>query len=98
MQYYTALRDRMRLIDAHEFRDWFANTEIITHDDVAIYKHAFMMYGPEIILTKMAGHLLSGKTRLLFIMFETLRNHSDIFHDLVSEFQVVLNQTLPTGM
>ena len=94
MEYYSKLRDKMKLIDAHKLCDWFASAEIIAHDNVRSYVHA---YGPDKILTKVASHLLNGKTYVLYIMFETLQNHSDLFHNLVSEIQVTLDQKLQTG-
>ena len=95
IQYYGKLRDQMRLIGANKLRDWFVNAEIT---DVGIYTHAFMMYEPEEkILIKVASRLLSGETHVLYLMFETLQNHSDLFHDLVSEIQVELDQKLQTG-
>ena len=87
----------MRLIDADKLCDWFASAEIIICDNIRIYKYAFMAYGPEIILTKMAGYLLSGKVCILHIMFEILENHDDIFHTLVLEIQAKLNQKLLTS-
>ena len=89
MQYYRKLRDRMSQIQFNVLHDWFVNAGIITHDDRS--------YAPDIILTKMASHLLSG-TCVLQIMFETLRRHTDIFHDLESKIQVALDQKLLTGM
>ena len=97
MQYYSKLRDHMRLIDADKLYDWFVSTEIITWDPIKIYKDAFMAYGPEIILTKMACYLLSGKVCILHIMFETLQNNDDNFHTLVLEIQAQLNQKLLTS-
>ena len=89
MQYYCKLRDKMRRIDFDKLHDWFVNAGIITHDD--------RMNEPDIILTEMANHLLSG-TCVLQIMFEILQKHSGIFNDLVSEIQVALDQKLLTGM
>ena len=89
MQYYNKLRDQMSLIYFRKLHDWFVNAGIITHGG--------RMYVPEIILTKMASHLLSG-TCVLQIMFETLQKHSHIFHDLISEIQIALDQKLLTGM
>ena len=84
----------MRLIDADKLCDWFASTKIILHDNVRTYKNAFMMCGPEIILTKMAGCLLSCKICILHLMFETLQIDADIFHALVCEIQAALDQKL----
>ena len=100
MEYYNKLRGQMKLIDAYKLCDWFASAEIIAHDNVGSYAHAhaFMMYGPqEILLAKVANHLLGGETHVLYIMFETLQNHSDLFHNLVSEIQVTLDHKLHTG-
>ena len=94
MQYYNKLRDHMRLIDADKLCNWFASAEIIAHDNVRSYKNAFMTYGPEIIITKMAGCLLNGKICILHIMFETLQRDADIFHALVFEIQAALDQKL----
>ena len=89
----------MRMIDACMLCDWFASTKIITQGDVRSHAHTFKMYRPEEeILIKVANQLLSGNTSVLYIMFETLQNNSDIFHDLVSEIQVALDQKLQTGM
>ena len=84
----------MSMINADKLYDWFTNARIISHN---INKGAFMMYGPEIVLTKMISQILT-RTSTLYIMFETLRNHSDIFYDLLSEIQVALDQKLLTGM
>ena len=89
MQYYNKLRDQMSLIDSQKLHDWFCCAGIITRTS--------RNYTPEMKIAKMASHLLSG-TYIFHIMLETLRNHSDIFHDLVSEIQVVLDQKLLTGM
>ena len=97
MQYYSKLRDHMSLINTDKLCDWFTSARIISHNDITINKGAFMMYGPEIVLTKMISQILT-RTSTLYIMFETLRNHSDIFYDLLSEIQVALDQKLLTGM
>ena len=90
MQYYSKLRKKFSLIDSDMLHHWLFDAGIITH--------GYKVLIPEVVLTKMADHILSG-TYVFHIMLENLRKFPDIsFHDLVSKIQGALEKRLMTGM
>ena len=91
MQYYKKLRHQMSLIDAHELCHQFSNIELVIHYDTILLQHKdiFEKYVPELILIRLASHLLSGKTHLFHEMLGVLENHRDVGMDTITmEIQV----------
>ena len=94
MQYYSKLSDQISFVDDDKLCAWFADTGIITCDDMEFIKTQHMMNKAEVTLTRLASHLLLGGTTSFYKMLEILQNHGVINDDLVAEIQ----QKLPIGM
>ena len=101
MQYYSKLTAQMDMefIDVDEL--YYAG--IITNHDIKFirsrhYKPISKVYKPEIILTKMANHLLRSNKGLFDKMLKILQYHADVtLLHLVSEIQTALDHTMLTG-
>ena len=84
MQYYSKLRDHMR--NCYLFED----SGIVTFKDRRFISDK---YNAELILTRLANHLLCGKTNLFYEMLGIIQSVPyHIGHDLVAEIQLVLKQ------
>ena len=84
MQYYRQLLTEMSLIDADKCYSYF-KAGIITDNDMKMIQFHPGVYMQEIILIRMANHLLSGNINLFHKMLEILRN---------SYFAYVIHTTL----
>ena len=105
MQYYNKLKVQMSYMDGNEFCPWLLEKRIITESDMKFiqscsYKHIPMAHKPEVILTRMASHLLSGVTDIFYKLLEifVLRKYADVtLLGLFAEIHVVLKQTMSSG-
>ena len=98
MQYYSKLRDQM---SAHDYSCLFADAGIITSEDKRFINSLISLkdsIAAELILTRLANHLLCGKVSLFCKMLEILQSQPGGINHLVAEIQVVLDQAMPTGM
>ena len=94
MQYYSKLSDQISLVDADELCAWFTDAGIITRDDMEFIKTQGVVNKAEVMLTRLASHLLNGDTTLFYKMLEIIQIHGVINNDLVTE----IYQKLPNGM
>ena len=97
MQYYSYLRDQLNLIDVDKLFDQFYGIQLITHDDHMALQHQFHYKKcvPDLILTRLASHLLSGETILFHKMLEILNMYSGVStYNKAIEIQVVLHRRL----
>ena len=97
----------MKLIDANELMYWFyggrqlrdADLDEFYRDLNIFCNHTtFKKYVPEFMLTRLASHLLGGKTHRFFKMLKILKKHGDAsIHSIIAEIQIAVHQRL-TGM
>ena len=106
MRYYselTALKDFMPT-----FGSEFFSSGIIKHGDMQFMKPIahhyidtqFKTYGPKILLTRMAHHILSGNTSSFYKMLNIMESHSS-FRYLLTNMQakiVSLDRKMLNGM
>ena len=74
MQYYKKLTAQMGFIDADRLCVLFLHAGIITHSDEQFIQSRHIPGVHEIILIRMANHLLSGNTHLFYKMLEILKS------------------------
>ena len=95
MQYYSKLKSRITTI--HHLSSSFDG--IITLKDRKVILIWEKEYAAELILIRLANHLLCGKTNLFYEMLEILQSRpDDISDDLITEIRLVLDLTMPIGM
>ena len=101
MQYYSKLRDHM---STHYYLCYFfEDSGIIASEDWRLINSSLSLMeefnAEELILTRLANHLLCGKIGLFYKMLGILQSEPDVIsHDLVAEIQLVLDQNIPIGM
>ena len=101
MQYYSKLRDQM---STHpDLCYLFEDFGIITLEDMRFIKSSSRyekkLIISELTLTRLANHLLCGKTNMFYEMLMILQSRRHVIHhDLVDEIQLVLEQNIPIGM
>ena len=100
MQYYSKLCGQLSLMDADNLCDLFYAVELTTVHEMTLtlilQLHSISeKYVPELILTRLASCLLSGKTHLFYKMLKILKEHRDVsIRTITVEIQVALHRRL----
>ena len=104
MQYYRKLLAQMSLINVYKLQFSYLEAGIIAVNDIKLiifhhYKTTPGVCIQEIILIRMANHLLSGNFILLHKMLEILQSCGNpIIDRIVGEIHATLNYKFSTGV
>ena len=96
LQYYEELTGALENF-IHRLHSELQKVEIITHDDeYFMWKYDFVE-SDLLLLTRIAHHILSGKTNLFYKFLEIMQNHKDCQY-LGIKIIISLDQKMLIGM